>query len=653
MYSQNAKPTRIGFQVALSTYASTLPTILALVGPGYRIWEFFYGYSDPSYLTPGYFSDAATLGMQRGDLILIKSNEPDAAVVVTNVTIFGAAEVSTDVEGFFASTKQTPISQSPSFGTLVADWSINTVYASGGNQADNQPCPDAASNLILTAQLNGVAADPVNTVTVSGLNIVCNTVKTVVMWMKGTPREGDPIATAYPYQIYFGVGGFGKSGSFVGLIPADGKWHPLIANVDQISATLGGFSWNSADVITTIRIKPTNVADNPTVGYNTASTGEINVCGPVRINPVGRPKFLLRFDDSLGDLVHPVANVNFTLPDGTPAPALGWSGLTLLQHYGFRASCFHLPRRIGTSNALASFLTWEDLKILANNGWANCFQSYYDPLNTANDGIRLLGPDGYAARSVASVDASANTITASGSTLIPIQGSVYGGYPVIFSGTNLPSPLVINKIYWAGATTATAFKLYTNENDSIAGTNPIDLTTTGTPANFTFRYGFSANDYSKYADDWYLGMKMLADNGYGDDSLYVALNQGATDGNVMTLADTVGAKAVFGIYKGATPSVFYPNYSFTENGGTNPALNWKAKMKIVSAVQTDSVGLLTEAQIRGYVDQVVQYGCLGMNYHHKINNPNGRQLSYLLDQLKKYDDAGMIDVITAPEMPLN
>ena len=511
-YGGNNPPKKVSYGYVKSVYGGDLPEIISIIGEGYRIWEFGFGYGSTSYLSPGFFNGTPPAGpLARGDLIFINGTPTRTAVVVTTAPTGGNVVVSEDVLGYFAN-NAVPVDFSPSYGTLITDWNPggSVTFGGVGVQGDSAPCPDKSSLNMLTAQYPGVTVDPSGNSTVSGLAIPCNTVENIVVWMKGTVRAGDAIATAYPFLCYLGVGGFTKLATITGLLPADGNWHALILNAGNFS-TSGGFSFSSTDLITTIRIKPTDPSQNGAVGYNTVTTGEVNIAGPVRMNPRSRAKFVIRFDDSIGDLVQPVSTNTFSLPDGTSAPPEGWSALSLLSHYGFRGSCFHLPRRIGTSNNMVTHATWDDLKVLKRNGWANCFQSYYDPANSTNDGIRLLGPTGYASKSVASVNTSANTITASAPTGILIAGAYYGGYPVLFSGTNLPAPLIINKIYWAIGVNTTTFTLYSTEQDAINQTNPIDLTTTGTPANFTFRYGFAANDYTKYTDDWYLGMKLLSD----------------------------------------------------------------------------------------------------------------------------------------------
>jgi hypothetical protein len=539
-----------------------------------------------------------------------------------------------------------------SYGTLITNWSSAT-YANGGLQLDSEGCPDSAAYAILLAKLPGKDADPVANVTTTGLSIVCNTVRDIVVWAKATVRGGDEIASAMPFQVYLGVGGFTKEAHIIALLPADGEWHPLLLNKFNFTQA-GGFLFTSSDVIDRIRIKPTDVSQDAALGYSTpkASGNESILLGPVRYNPTSRAKFMIRFDDSIGDLVQPVAANTFSLPDGTPAPASGWSALTLLDHFGFRATCFHLPRRIGTSNNRVTHATWDDLRTLANAGWDNCFQTYFDSVNLQNDGIRLLGPRGFATRSIASADATANTLTAPVAHSIMTSGAYYGGYPVIFSGSGLPAPLVAGKVYWAVATSTTSFILYPTETDSINNTNVIDLTTTGIAANFVFAYGFARNDYSRYAEDIELGRRMLSDNGYEEESRYWAVNQGATDGEVMKAAVAAGMRAVFGTYKGATPSFFFAQYPHTENNGTNPALNWKAIMKIVGGIQTDAVTGVTSADARNYVDNIVAAGGWGQNYHHRITNVNGPLLAALLDQLKIRSDAGLIDVVTATELPL-
>ena len=569
--------------------------------------------------------------------------------VNANLSSFGVL----DTTGKLVRKSFTPKDLTKSFGTLLTAWS-GAAYANGGLQIDSEACPDSAASTILLAKLPGKDADPVTTATVTGLSIVCNTLNDIVVWAKATVRAGDEIATAMPFQVYLGVGGFTKNASTTALVPADGKWHALLLNKFNF-AQAGGFLFASSDIITQIRVKPIDVSQDAAYGYNTpkATGNESIIIGPVRYNPTSRAKFMVRFDDSIGDLAQPAATSTFSLPDGTTAPAAGWSALTLLDHYGFRASVFHLPRRIGTSNSLVTHATWADLRTLANAGWDNCFQSYFDPLDGASRGIRLLGPQGYAARTVASVDTGANSITASATHNILTLGSTYSGYPVVFSGTNLPSPLIVGKVYWAVGISSTAFTLYPTEADSINNTKIIDLATTGTAANFTFSYGFARNDYTRYAEDIELGRRLLIDNGYEEESKYWALNQGATDGEVMKAAKAAGVKAVFGAYRGSSPSFFFGQYPHTENNGTNPALNWKAIMKIVGGIQTDAAGgAVTATDARNYVNSVVAAGGWGQNFHHRITNDNGPILAALLDQLKIKSDAGLIDVVTATELPL-
>ena len=76
-------------------------------------------------------------------------------------------------------------------------------------------------------------------------------------------------------------------------------------------------------------------------------------------------------------------------------------------------------------------------------------------------------------------------------------------------------------------------------------------------------------------------------------------------------------------------------------------------MKIVGGIQTDAAGgAVTATDARNYVNSVVAAGGWGQNFHHRITNDNGPILAALLDQLKIKSDAGLIDVVTATELPL-
>lgn len=426
------------------------------------------------------------------------------------------------------------------------------------------------------------------------------------------------------------------------LAPADGREH-WIAIPAGYFAAVGGFLLGT-DTITHIRVEDRNDAAN--LGYPGLQTGETAYVGAVYINPKGRAKAVIRFDDSMTDLANATATF---AADGATQP---WSCLSLLRRYGMRGTTWNLTRRIGTSNAGKTFATWAELRQLQDEGWDICLQSHTDPVDNANGGARLLGPYGYALRTVASVDTSANTITASAAHNIGTSNT-YWGYPITFDGSDLPAPLLAGPTYWARATGATAFTLHPTEADSIANTNAIDLATSGTAGNFGFRYAGSRNDASAILADYNTGRDLLIANGIrADTANMVALNQGAWDQYVVEALAAGGYSFVWGIEGGDGSGTAKGRIAVGESACPNARGNTVAStwLTLPSAIQTDGGGSPNAATIRAYVQEQVRVGAIFGNYHHALSASNGPQLDAYLDELRIQQAAGALDICTASEV---
>lgn len=529
-----------------------------------------------------------------------------------------------------------------SIGTLITNWVGATINANGTPVSggagvittDRAPSADAAAavRLIGDASIRASVQAAIGTVSSAGFRGVC-------FYARVKGRTAGNTTT----QMFIGNDSvFTKSIALTFGIPNDGKWHLL-----HIPA--GSFSAQNGFVLGTDNFTHIKVNDRygGSIGYPGMlfNTEELQL-GPVYINPFSRAKFLIRFDDSLNDCIVP--NGTF-LADGITK---AWSGLDLLTQYGFRdkGSIFHLTRRIGTSNSVKTFLTTNQMSELAAAGWSHCFQSHQDPCDNANNGLRLMGPVGYTAKTVASVDTSANTLTASAAHNISAVGS-YWGYPVVFAGTDLPAPLDTSSIYWARYSSATAFTLHPTENDAIAGTNTIDLTTTGAAANFTFRYAYSSNDSTVIQQDFETGIAALTALGYSDTARIYAANQGQFDTYTVAAIRSVGLElcaAIGNTYlSGGTPMTRHPVAETTGlsmgSGQVTDSL-----VTLPSAIQTDGAPTATDA--RNYVDYVINMGGVGSNYHHSISASNGPVLAAYLDQLRTRVAEGSCDVVTAAEL---
>lgn len=456
-------------------------------------------------------------------------------------------------------------------------------------------------------------------------------------WAKVKGRTIGPMMC----QIFLGNGTDPYTGKSIALtvgVQADGKWH-LTFVPRQYLAAQNGFVLGT-DTITSIGIRDNS--DPTSLGYPRMSTNAEELqLGPVYLNPYSRPKFLIRFDDSLANLVEPAGTF---LADGVTK---AWSGYELLSQYGFgsKGSTFNLTRRFGTTS-YAKHLSVAQMQQLADYGWSHCAQSHQDPIDSLNSGVRLMGPLGFAAKAIASVDTSTNQITAALSHNF-ISGDLVS--PVVFSGTDLPAPLVAGTVYWTNYVTTTAFTLYPTENDAIASTSIIDLTTTGTPANFTYRYGYSANDGSLIQADYQNCVDTLTAMGYGKTAKVYAPNQGAIDIYALAAMKAVGFKYTLGINNQTLATYPQTRLAHMEtSGGYYNGVVFNSMYTVPSAIQTD--GTPTAEDAEAYIDAVIAVGGVGQNYHHNITSANGPVLAAYLARLRLRASEGACDVVTAEEL---
>jgi len=535
-----------------------------------------------------------------------------------------------------------PLVSTGSLGTLATNWS-GAVFGLGATNEFSRLAPDSTA----TSSINlvGNAADGVFAEKIS-LSLNTTGFTGIGLWVQGPVRAGDAAPNMTLLRLYLGVGGYTKAINGFITVPADGEWHFVHINKYQFTAA-GGFVYG--DVVDRVRLRVGDAADATGSGFTRLAAGESCYVGPLYINPKTRPKFMIRIDDGLSDVVTQNPAVDTALPDGTPAPAGGWSHQLLLERYGFKASLFILARRVGTSNSNKTFLTWDQLDALRKKGWAVCLQTFFDPVDALNSGMRLLGPTGFLDRAVASVDISLNTITASLAHNIS-PGAVYWGYPVLFTGTNLPAPLVTGTVYWAKYVSTTALTLHPTENDAIAGTATIDLTTTGTAANFFFRYAAATNDHLGAQYDFESGRKLLIKHGYESESKHCALNQGAFNFDIAKAAINAGITHLYCALYTTVSKTHLPNASpVSISSGTFPLVPLVPQLKIMGGIQTDAAGM-TQGDVDTFVSDAVTNGGWSQNFHHALNNPNTLILARLLAGLRAQVDAGAIDVVVATDL---
>mgnify|MGYP000319850285 CR=1 FL=1 len=408
------------------------------------------------------------------------------------------------------------------------------------------------------------------------------------------------------------------------------KWGSIAVDIDQPSAlkrrksgwfaisitpentsAAGGWLWAS-DAIERIRVRTLSM---------TGKQGIVHIHSVVQANRM-MPSWVLGFDDGFSTLLGkaagiPLGNVtgNFSLKD-------------VMDYYGFKGTVFVSSNPItkGSPNRC----TWDDLRTLVAAGWGIGAQSHNDPQDTNNSGARLLGPAGFAPRAVTAVDAAANSMTTV-NHYMPTTPNDYS-FPVLFIGTDLPAPLLTNVIYWGRLVDADNFKLHLTEVDSLNAANAIDLTTTGTPANFTWRYGTSTNDSSAIQTDYQACIDACVRE-LGIRPYHLAVNQGAIDEFVSQAAAAVGFKTIrsTGIIR---------NFNYLPDNATMRPIYWGN----VLHAETGS-----QAAAEAVVDSVCTDGGLGQSYFHRLSVSTMDPLLWLCNYLTTRVAAGHIDVLTMQE----
>lgn len=473
-------------------------------------------------------------------------------------------------------------------------------------------------------------------------------VESIGFWAMATP-----LASGEPYAMVKFLLGYTPWTSFAEAqfsIRADGRWRFYVA------PSWAWPAWSAGTAITTLRLRE----GDGTTGRTPMSTTSAIYIGAIRKNPRGKAVGMIRFDDNVADLISTRKAVNlFTGNSGVTIAAGNYNALELVEAFGFKANCYILTDFVDSPG----FETTTNLRALQDTyGWDICYQSKANPIGDSS-GARLLGPIGYnlvPIGGVSLVDTAANSIDCAAAHGITVVGSVAGGvqpFPVEFIGTDLPAPLVTGTKYYLSAVNTTAFKVHTTAMGSATAADIVDLTTTGTAANFGVRYWGSANDHSAIQADFENGMAWMQAEGFKAYEHY-ALNQGAFDIYVEKAALAAGFKTAW------TTALI----SGTDGGGLKvasfePAFNiittilpstigqygctYAPWLNIPQSIQTD--GTPTASDVRAYVRKLVSRGAVGGNYHHALTTANAAVLLAYLDELKLHADRGQIDVLTVSE----
>lgn len=371
----------------------------------------------------------------------------------------------------------------------------------------------------------------------------------------------------------------------------------------------------------------------------TPQTGEVGVIYLHSVffmaNPIAN--IVIGFDDNMRSITETTAS-SVTLR--------GVSGSYTFQNivdaYGYKGTLWLVTGYIDGSVPPTSggTLTWAEINALVADGWDAQVQTHADPGNSsglASAGSVLLGPQGYAAKAISSVANAANQFTSSATHYI--YTSAYG-YPIIFSGTDLPSPVVAGTTYWAKGTGATTFTIYPTRADSIASTNIIDLTTDGIAANFTYRYAGSANDHTAIQADFQACIDAITTN-VGVVPRFVAYNQGSVDEYVELAARNCGMKVsrtTFG------NTLFGSSYLFDTD--------LESQMYPHQQNYTVNVGEAADRSAAYYIALIataIKAGLCIHTYCHGSSTQVNQNLANFCDAALYYERAGLATVKTMSE----
>lgn len=332
-----------------------------------------------------------------------------------------------------------------------------------------------------------------------------------------------------------------------------------------------------------------------------------------------KPSYVIGFDDNWRGILVGEASVTLGGVPGT------YSAKDILAYYDMPATLWVVGSLVGAD---ALHLSADELKELYDAGFDIQAQCFIDANSNGSEGTALLGPYGYTPRAIASVDTSANTITASAAHWFNSAGTYAS--PVLFTGTDLPAPLLADTVYWARMTSTTAFTLHAIKSDSISGANIIDITTTGTPANFFWRYGFASNDTSALLEDYANIDALFASVGIPP-AKYLGVNQGSMDRHVYAAAKEYGYRYIRG----------------------TQAIDFALPINITDLDVTPIYGgscidlvVTTDANIKAQVNRIIKNGCMGTSFTHRCDTTNMNKLITLCEHLSQMRKAGLIDVLT-------
>lgn len=289
----------------------------------------------------------------------------------------------------------------------------------------------------------------------------------------------------------------------------------------------------------------------------------------------------------------------------------------------------------GEAASSSTGLTWAQLQELVTAGWDAQVQTHYNPVSASNKGNKLLGPTGYADKTIASINTTSNVLTAGAAHDIPAGGSF--SFPILFTGTDLPTGISTETIYYARyESSTTTFTLHPTAADSVAGTNIIDFTDEGTVANYAWHYARATNDASGSAADFAECKAQILSN-LGITPRFIAYNQGAVDGYIEDAARSNGLLIARTTYQ----SMFKNSSMFdhdTESDIYPHEHLW--------TVALDEATARTVAYYIALIATPVKLGHCIHSYMHGGSTTANQNLVNFCEALEYYNSLGMLSVKT-------
>jgi hypothetical protein len=402
-----------------------------------------------------------------------------------------------------------------------------------------------------------------------------------------------------------------------------------------------------SDVPASVRIsQQDNMAEGPW------QAGDSLSFGPVYVDVVGRPLFLLTFDDGFASQRH------------APSAAVA-SGQQVVESYGFKGNLFIVPSWLGTTGKYGysrrpnTFLSAEDVVAMHMEGWSIGSHSNTHPSSRDNAGLRLLGPYGYfLSNPVDNLPPSyvkfwglnaahrRRAISATqGSAVIVFENphQFLINMPIAFTDV-APPGFSTTTVYFCRSIPSPTTATFATDQGSLQN---IVNSTANWSGSANYRYPGSANDSSAIYADIMAGIDGLTQLGISTGASFFALPQGSADAYVRSACIRAQIHWVRGASSvGQTFPIGRPTGGGLSNIVNEPG-GWIGQP---DCIQTDGASSPSLDKIQQYVNATITQSACGCSYHHDVSSGTIGNLDGLCAFLKGKVDAKLLDVVTLDQL---